>query len=233
MTVRSPSSTLRLFSRKKKKGILSIKREHPAATMLMWLDEVDWSRGKASPGLLLLLSRGSGWDRAQPGAGAVSIPGRGPRPRSPRAARCRSCTARWGAGGCWSSPRRTWCRRSGEKAKSHWGTPRGSPAPGERGGGGGEPHLLAVLADDAGGAARPQLLPAEDAAVHPVPQHAAAHVLQAGHQAPGGRGQGTTRLSPRPHDCLGPGTASQQRGAKAPMGGTHPRGPAGISHPPL
>lgn len=102
-----------------------MKQAHPAATMLMWLDEVKWSRGKASPGLLLLLSRGSGWDGAQKGAGAVSIPGRAPRPRSPRAARCRSCTARWGAGGCWSSPRRTWCRRSGEKAKEPLGEPRG------------------------------------------------------------------------------------------------------------
>lgn len=93
----------------------------------------------------------------------------------------------------------------GRKQKSHWGNPEGVISSGlTRWGGGGEPHLLAVLADDAGGAARPQLLPAEDAAVHAVPQHAAAHVLQAGHQAPGGRGQGTSRLSPRPHNCLGP-----------------------------
>lgn len=46
-------------------------------------------------------------------------------------------------------------------------------------------HLLAVLTDDTGLSPRPQLLPAEDAAVHAVPQHAAAHVLQPGHQAPG------------------------------------------------
>lgn len=46
-------------------------------------------------------------------------------------------------------------------------------------------HLLAVLTDDTGLSPRPQLLPAEDAAVHAIPQHAAAHVLQPGHQAPG------------------------------------------------
>lgn len=70
------------------------------------------------------------------------------------------------------------------------------------------PHLLAVLADNAGGSPRPQLLPAEDAAVHPVPQHAPAHVLQPGHESPGRKGTGT----------VGKGTTRPGCGSPAPKG---------------
>lgn len=92
-------------------------------------------------------------------------------------------------------------------------------------------HLLAVLADDTGGAPCPQLLPAEDAAVHAVPQHAAAHVLQPGHQAPGERAQECQEkalgMPGKEQDtregCCSPGAAAAF-GPDVPLPGVAPHG---------
>lgn len=68
-------------------------------------------------------------------------------------------------------------------------------------------HLLAVLTDHTGRAPRPQLLPAEDAAVDAVAQHAAPHVLQPRHQAPAKGAQGVSGVSGK-----GAGNARERAG---------------------